>query len=142
MIYALEGVITKRITMNIILAEDDYEFRSLLAAVLRGDGHSVTECPDGSSLLDCLATSSPAEKPSCELVISDVRMPDLTALEILERLHPRQGRPVWILMTAFGERQVHAEAKKLGVAATLDKPFEIDDLRDKVREVAALTQDR
>jgi DNA-binding response OmpR family regulator len=123
--------------MNIYLAEDDYEFRNLLASVLRADGHAVTECPDGSSLLDRLETAVPAREPSCDLVISDVRMPDLSALEILERLQHRERLPPWILMTAFGDRHVHGKARRLGVVATLDKPFEIDDLRGKVREVEA-----
>jgi DNA-binding response OmpR family regulator len=40
-----------------------------------------------------------------------------------------------ILITAFGDEQTHAEAKRLGAAATIDKPFEIPDLLSKAQEI-------
>jgi DNA-binding response OmpR family regulator len=43
-----------------------------------------------------------------------------------------------ILITAFGDEETYAEARRLGAAAVLDKPFDLDDLVAKVREVAPL----
>lgn len=54
-------------------------------------------------------------------------MPGLTGLEILEDLRDFKGFRPMILITAFGDESTHRKAKKLGAAAMLDKPFEIDD---------------
>jgi len=62
-------------------------------------------------------------------------MPGLTGLEILEDLHECNGFPPMISITAFGDKETHEKAEKFGAAAIFDKPFEIDDLLAKVREI-------
>jgi DNA-binding NtrC family response regulator len=68
-----------------------------------------------------------------DLIITDVRMHGVTGLEILAGLRENDWSTPVILMTAFGDAELHAEAMRLGALAVLDKPFELDALRTLVR---------
>jgi len=122
----------------VLLAEDDDEMRRMLAGAFRADGYRVTECADGFALLEVLGTSLfRADSPHYDVVVSDVRMPGLTGLDILKSVHKRGGDPPFILITAFGDEETHTEAERLGVAAVFDKPFRIEHLLDAVHKVVA-----
>jgi len=121
---------------RILLAEDDADMRGLLVQALLQEGYAVTECANGIQLLDHL--SGPLEHRPLEpfdVIISDIRMPGLTGLEILEGLQGSVGLPPTILITAFGDESTHAEARLAGAIVTLDKPFEVEDLLAVVRRV-------
>lgn len=118
---------------TILLAEDDYEMRTLLAHRLRREKFKVECCEDGFELLlhiDPFPGESP--DPPYDLIISDIRMPGFTGLEVLDFIRANGGSPPTILITAFGDDETHREAERLGVAAVMDKPFELDDLVDVV----------
>jgi CheY-like chemotaxis protein len=126
---------TSRKAPRILLAEDDNDMRNLMAQLLRRDGYEVVECPNGVGLLDYLSTFLGRSEPEhFDLVISDIRMPGLSGLEVLGGLHRRPDFPPTILMTAFGDAETHAEATEIGVAAMFDKPFDMHELMAKVRE--------
>lgn len=129
-------VTTERVAPHILLAEDDDEMRRLLAQAVCAAGYEVIQCRDGMDFLKRLE-SFIVNKGTLdfELIISDILMPGLTGLEILEDLHECKGFPPMILITAFGDKEVHKKAEKFGAAAIFDKPFEIDDLLSKVREI-------
>jgi DNA-binding NtrC family response regulator len=132
---------------QVAIAEDDDDLRSLLATMLRRAGFSVREFSSGSQLLRSLAPKQldPASglesgvssvsgdteaslDSGIDLVISDIRMPGASGLDVLATLHnANQPVPV-VLMTAFGDRQTHEQALKMGAAALIDKPFELDEL--------------
>jgi CheY-like chemotaxis protein len=122
---------------HILLAEDNYEMRKLLAMSLRKNGYEVTEFADGSSMLErYFSVDSVQKEAAFDLVISDVRMPILTGIEILERTYDHKGFPQVILITAFGDEETHKQAYLLGAVAVFDKPFNIDELIAKVQEIA------
>lgn len=133
---------TRSIAANpprILLAEDDKEMRALLTQVLCKVGYEVIECSDGIVLLNHLSSFFfPNGHKKVDLIISDIRMPGITGMEILEGLTNCDDLPPIILITAFGDRETHAEAKRLGAAAIFDKPFEIGKLVDKVRHIIPL----
>lgn len=123
-------------TLHILLAEDDNEMRTFLAWVLGKKGYKVTECSTGMHLLDNLGSFVLlTESAKFDLIISDIRMPGVTGLEVLEGLHDYEGFPPIILITAFGDEETHLKARRLGAVTVFDKPFELDDLLAKVREV-------
>ena len=113
---------------KILLGEDDRELRELLAFSLFRAGFSVTSCDNGLKLLECLESMGGADREHFDLVLTDLRMPALTGLEVLEALHDLPGRPPFVCMTAFGDPETHAAARRLGAEATIDKPFDIDRL--------------
>jgi len=121
---------------RVLLAEDDLELRELLAFVLRADGHEVVEARDGNELLEIL-TEGMQRGAACEpfsLVVSDVRMPGLTAFDVLTRLQRALVDTPVILITAFGDQTTHLRAQRMGASRVFDKPFDFDDLRAAVHE--------
>lgn len=110
--------------------------RSVIALHLRREGYQVTECRDGMELLNCLNgyLEGVDEAEEFDLVVSDIRMPGVFGLSIAAGAAACQGFPSMILITAFGDADTHRAAKQYGVKAMLDKPFEIPDLLEKVRE--------
>jgi len=126
---------------RILVAEDHDEMRSLLVWALRRNGYEVTECADGTTLCDYLNLPQPqfagkAGHRYFDLIISDIRMPGITGLEVLESIRQSVEKlPPVILITAFGDKETHAKAHRLGAVAVFDKPFEIDDLICKVRTI-------
>ncbi len=122
---------------SILLAEDDKEMRSLLALMLRKEGYHVCECMDGLSLLDMLSSFflPDEEHENFDLIISDIRMPGVTGMEILMGANELDDFPPIILITAFGDKETHVQAERLGAVALFDKPFDIDEMLEKVRTI-------
>jgi CheY-like chemotaxis protein len=121
---------------RVLLAEDNTAMRALIAAVLRKDGYEVVEAKDGVELLQEIEAAIAAggrRNPSIAMIISDIRMPGLTGLDMLAVLRCAYWSTPVILITAFGDEKTHAEAHELGVTAIFDKPFDLDDLRRAVQ---------
>jgi len=118
---------------RVLLAEDDAEMRSVVADALRGDGYEVVEAVDGGRLLvDIAARLKGGDGAnSVDLIVSDIRMPICTGLQIVAALRDAHWRTPVILMTAFGDEAVRRHADSLD-AVLFDKPFEVDDLRTAV----------
>ena len=123
---------------RILLAEDDKEMRTLLALSLKRAGYEVVACPDGVDMLTHLAAFLLPYKPaheSIDLIISDIRMPGVTGMEVLQGKPENADFPPMILITAFGDDETHAQAAESGVAAMFDKPFDVDELLEKVNAI-------
>ncbi|NQU24519.1 MAG: response regulator [Candidatus Nealsonbacteria bacterium] len=126
---------------HVLLAEDDDDMRALLVRAFLREGYHVTECLHGVDLLVhlesflCPQDISPEQWEDFDLIVSDIRMPGVTALEVIEGIQQYGGLPPIILITAFGDRDTHMRACELGTAAVFDKPFEFDDLLAKALEL-------
>ena len=113
---------------HILLAEDNFELRELLTLVLSRAGYQVTSCDDGLQLLEELEHAH-----QYDLVLSDVRMPALTGLEVLESHFDKPLHVPFIGMTAFGDHETHEAALKLGAVAMIDKPFDLDEMIELIQ---------
>jgi len=122
---------------RVLLAEDDEDMRGLVAATLRAEGFGVVECPNGLVLVETLVSILESGGPAFDLVVSDVRMPGVTGLSVLEGLSDWDGAvgPPVVLITAFGDPRVHELARHFGAVSLLEKPFEMAALVHVVREV-------
>jgi len=130
---------TLRRMPRILVAEDDPEMRRLLAWNLRKEGFDILECSDGWELLDHLGNPVLSGEPDdFDLIVSDIRMPGVTGLEILEGIHEAEWFVPMILITAFGSDQVHQHADEMGAAGIFDKPFDVEELIKRIREVLVL----
>ena len=120
--------------VRILLVEDDPELRRLLASSLHADGYEVVEAGTGTegvvSVYD-MWRSGACGRP-IDLIVSDIRMPGWSGLELLDVVRRRRLATPVMLMTAFGAPETHAEAVRLGAAAVLDKPFPLEDFRARV----------
>jgi CheY-like chemotaxis protein len=133
-----EGTVDRPASPSLVLvADDDAEMRALLVDTLRRAGFRTQECGAGSELLVELSRPLVAEESptSVDLIISDNRMSGMTGLEVMELAEIVPGYPPTILITAFGDARFHAEARCLGAVAVFNKPFDMDELLGKVREV-------
>jgi DNA-binding response OmpR family regulator len=124
--------------MIIYLAEDDHALRSTLAWLLHRDGHQVIEADNGMELLRELSRpgAPAAASPEGTLVVTDLRMPRVDGMDLMRWLRSRGRCPDFVLMTAFANAEVNLEARKLGALAVFDKPFDLDELRDLIRQRA------
>jgi len=118
----------------VLVAEDDDEFRKLLAVHLRGPGYRVIECSDGRELARRIeAYREERRLPGFDLVICDVYLPGESGLELLERMQrERLGIP-FILLSGFGDFHTCVQAANGRAAAFFPKPVELDRLLAVVR---------
>ena len=118
---------------RILVAEDDEAMRRIVVETLRKDGYVVSEVRDGGRLLVTLAREYVHVDGTdlVDLLVSDVRMPVCTGIQILEQLRAANWPVPVILMTAFGDEATKRRARLLR-AILLDKPFEMDALRAAV----------
>ena len=121
---------------RILVAEDDDEMRRVLVDTLRAEGYEVYEVSDGGALLVELARNHRFHYNAVDLVVSDVRMPLCSGLQALETLRGTSARTRFLLLTAFGDEDMHARATALG-AMLLDKPFSTRKLRSTVADLLA-----
>ena len=115
---------------RVLVAEDDQEFRRLLARTLRGAGYEVVETASGVDFLDAFADAllKDADLDAvCDLIVTDVRMPGFSGLSILDGLRSLGCATPAIVVTAFGDETTREAAKAVG-ALLMDKPFELDEL--------------
>lgn len=119
---------------RIVVAEDDDRMRCLVGEVLRREGYAVREVRDGGRLLVALTTDPDYSYDETDLIISDIRMPVCTGLQIVQVLRETHCAIPVILMTAFSDRSVREAASRLG-ALILDKPFDLRDLCTTVAEL-------
>ncbi len=127
----------------ILLAEDDFEMRKMLAWSLKREGYEVGECASGTELLEKLGLLELVPSAQVyDLIISDIRMPGQSGLEVFETLSEFLDFPPIILLTAFPDEKIIKRSEQLGAVAILAKPFEIDDLIAKARQITLSYIDR
>lgn len=115
-------------TARILVVDDERSMRELLAIVLKREGHEVLLAADGRSAIKIL------EQESVELLISDVRMPDLSGVEVLAAAQRTNPDIIGIMITAYASTDTAIEALRLGAYDYLSKPFNVDELKLKVRK--------
>ena len=108
---------------NILIVDDEQSYRQLLSLVFEGDGHSIRTATNGREALALLH-----EEPA-DVVISDVRMPDMDGIEMLSSVRESQPDLGVVLMTAFASVETAREAFKLGADDFIQKPFDVEELK-------------
>src|SRR5436190_8182481 len=108
---------------NILIVDDEQSYRQLLNLVFEGDGHTIRTAMNGREALEILQ-AEPAD-----VVISDVKMPDMDGIEMLQALRETQPELGVILMTAFASVETAREAFKLGADDFIQKPFDVEELK-------------
>jgi CheY-like chemotaxis protein len=107
-----------------LVADDDPHLRTMMGAMLRALGISVTELKDGWELLDTLH-----QIPAPALLVTDLQMPGYSGLRVIRYARRLALATPIILVTGFGNRRIHLEATRLGASGVLEKPFSIHALQ-------------
>jgi DNA-binding NtrC family response regulator len=124
--------------LQLLLVEDDPDYRELLSDYLTSLGHSVVEFSSAEEALRHVQEST--EKPP-SLVLTDLRMRHMSGMDLaraLRRVHP--DLPI-ILMTAFGERQLPYDTIGLGRSSYVEKPFPLADLAKEIERMVPPADD-
>src|SRR5438445_6265762 len=119
---------TDRRPPRILVVDDERSMRELLAIVLRREGYEVLLADNGRAAIDML------EREPVDLLISDIKMPDLSGVDVLRAAKRIDQDILGIMITAFASTDTAVEAMRLGACDYLSKPFDIDLLKMKVRE--------
>ena len=119
---------TDRRPPRILVVDDERSMRELLAIVLRREGYEVLLAENGRAAIDLL------EREPVDLLISDIKMPDLSGVDVLRAAKKIDQDILGIMITAFASTETAVEAMRLGACDYLSKPFDIDLLKMKVRE--------
>jgi two-component system response regulator AtoC len=122
---------------SILIVEDDPLVRKTLASQLAKKGFEITAAETGEDGVRAFGETAP------DLVLLDVRLPDIDGLEVLRRIRERNRRAVILVMTAFDDMKTTVEAIKLGAFEYLVKPLnttELDLAIEKAFQVRALEE--
>ena len=119
---------------RIMVVDDEENILALVTAILEGEGYSVTTASNGEDCLKKLRTDKP------DLVLLDMMMPGMSGREVCERI--RKAPETKNLRVAFLTVAKFSDAgrdvlKKMNVLDYITKPFENDDLVDRVRKMLA-----
>ena len=109
-------------TLRVALVEDDADLRASTAQLLELAGHAVDALPDAAAALASVGRDYPG------VVVSDVRMPRMSGVELFRALNARDPQLPVILVTAHGDIAMAVDALKAGAWDFLAKPFDPDAL--------------
>ncbi|UCH92474.1 MAG: sigma-54-dependent Fis family transcriptional regulator [Candidatus Aminicenantes bacterium] len=110
-------------TVKILVVDDDLSIRNMLSIVLKTSGYEVTTVDSGESALKRLNTES------FDLVISDIKMPGISGIELLKKIKTINPEIPMIMITAFASANDAVEAMKRGAEDYITKPFNLDELK-------------
>jgi DNA-binding NtrC family response regulator len=113
----------------ILIAEDHEVARKSIQQYLQQEGYRVQEVADGNAAIEAINESD------FDLVITDLKMPEASGLDVLKHVREVSPNTLVIVTTAFGSVESAVEALRLGAQDYLIKPIIFEDLLSKVRHV-------
>jgi two-component system, NtrC family, response regulator PilR len=113
---------------RILVVDDERSMREMLQIVLRRDGYDVVLAENGKNAVKQL------QEAPFDLLLSDIRMPDVSGVDVLRTAKEINHDLVAFMMTAFASTDTAVEAMRLGAVDYFVKPFSMDELRLKVRQ--------
>jgi len=108
---------------KIVLIDDEPDIRDVMSVILRDAGYVVFTAPDGETGLQVCESESP------QIVITDIRMPGMNGLEVLEALKKKSPDTEVIVVTAFGEMDTAIRALQLDASDFVTKPVNDEAIR-------------
>ena len=112
---------------RILVVDDESSMRQLLEIALTKEGYQITVAESGAKAVTLVGQSS------FELVISDLKMPDMSGVEVLRHVKRTAPDLPVIMMTAYASTETAVEALRLGAYDYITKPFKLDELKVTIR---------
>ena len=116
----------------ILVVDDEKTQRETLARAVASWGHQVLTAAEGEAALDLV------KDHAVDLILTDLRMPGLSGVELLQRCRQKRPDIGVILMTAYGTIENAVEAMKSGAVDFLPKPIDLDQLEAIVTRALAM----
>lgn len=108
---------------KILVVDDEQSMRDFLSIMLKKEGYSVLSAERGSSVGEIL------KKEVIDLVISDIRMPDVSGIDVLRMAKDIAPETMVILITAYASTKTAIQALKMGAYDYIIKPFDVDEVK-------------
>ena len=116
--------------MKILIVDDEQPIRETLEMVMLGKGYDVVTAGDGLSALRAFDREQP------DLVILDIRLPEMDGIQVLQQLRKKQKQTPVIMMTAYHDMETTIQAMKKGAYEYIRKPIDADELEIVINKVA------
>ena len=121
--YELTRNIRKLMKPSILIVDDDEVMQETLSDVLRKRGYEIFTVGSGNGALPMI------EKNVIDLILLDMRLPDIDGLEVLKKIKEFDTEILVIMMTAYSDVQTAVSAMKSGAYDYINKPFELEELK-------------
>jgi DNA-binding NtrC family response regulator len=114
---------------RILVVDDEDTLRTVLSQELKGEGYEVETAADGQIAIDTL------REKQFELVLLDIKMPNVTGFEVLKYIKQNHPTLKVIMLTGFADLKNAIESKKLGAEDFVSKPYDLVDLITTIERV-------
>ncbi len=115
--------------VKILIVDDEEHTRLGYAEVLRLEGYSVDTAENGIEAFFKL------QKSDYDVVVTDLRMPELDGMSLIDRIRQLKNSQKIIIITAFGTFKTYKQAKDAGVTMFLNKPVRAKDLKEAIAQI-------
>ncbi|HEX2196302.1 MAG TPA: response regulator [Actinomycetota bacterium] len=121
--------------LKVLVADDEPALRKLLKTNMELEGYETLEASNGAEVLECVERDNP------DIILLDIMMPVMDGWEVMTALaaNPEYEQKV-ILVSAKASDDAQLQGWELGADEYITKPFDLDALLERVREVAARTE--
>ncbi|MGH7786724.1 MAG: sigma-54-dependent transcriptional regulator, partial [Candidatus Binatia bacterium] len=119
---------------RVVIVDDEERMAAVVAMALGREGYDCEPCPSAAAALAAI------EARGADVVVSDLRMPDMDGIELLRRLRTSHPTLPVILLTAHGSLPSAVAAMREGAFDYVAKPFDNDELRALVARALELTR--
>jgi FixJ family two-component response regulator len=120
----------------VAVVDDDASHRRATHSLLRAAGFATAEFSDAESFL------ASATRASTACLVTDMKMPGMSGLDLCEALAASGDAIPTVLVTAYSEELTHARARQAGINCCLIKPFPAEQLLECIREALAMPRRR
>ena len=112
---------------KLLIVDDDYAIRSFLEEALKDVGYNIEKADNGLAALKIL------ENKKIDLIISDLKMPEIDGLQLLSKVKEKHQDTGLLLMSAYGTVEDAVQAMKIGAFDFVTKPFSITEIETRVK---------
>ncbi len=114
---------------KLLIIDDERRMCAVLKAAFENKNMAVTTADSGEAAMAALSVNQ------FDVVLSDIKMPGMSGLDVLVKVKEKNPETEVLLMTAYADTQTAVQAMKNGAYDYIIKPFEIDDLRNKISNI-------
>ena len=117
----------------ILVVDDELSMREFLKILLEKEGYEVTTASEASSAIDLI------QNKAFDLVLSDIKMPGISGLSLLEKIKEIDDSIAVIMITAFASPENAVIAMKSGAFDYITKPFKVDEIIKIIKSAISAT---
>jgi len=119
-------------THNILIVDDEISMREFLGVLLSKEGYKIADARNGKQALKMI------QKNDYDLVLSDIRLGDITGLEVLKEAKKNNSETIVIMISAYSTTEIAVEAMNAGAYDFVPKPFDNNELKQTIQRALEL----